>query len=49
MKDTNNKIVELYFKEQVDAGLKELDRGKGILHEEVEKRMSRWLKGNGNN
>ncbi len=36
-------MAELYFKLQVDAGLKELDEGKGIPHEEVEKRMSRWL------
>ena len=36
-------MAELYFKLHVDAGLKELDEGKGISHEEVEKRMSRWL------
>ncbi len=36
-------MEELYFKLQVDAGLKELDEGKGIPHEEVEKRMSKWL------
>lgn len=36
-------MAELYFKFQVDAGLKELDEGKGIPHEEVQKRMSRWL------
>jgi len=36
-------MAELYFKLQVDAGLKELDDGKGISHEEVEKRMSKWL------
>lgn len=36
-------MAELYFKSQVDAGLKELDEGKGIPHDEVEKRMSRWL------
>lgn len=35
-------IAELYFKLQVDAGLKELDEGKGIPHEEVEKRIPRW-------
>jgi predicted transcriptional regulator len=34
---------ELYFKIQVDKGLKELDGGKGIPHEEVERRLSRWL------
>lgn len=36
-------MAELYFKLQVDAGLKELDEGKAISHEEVEKRMSQWL------
>ena len=34
-------IAELYFKSQVDAGLKELDEGKGIPHEEVENRMAK--------
>ena len=36
-------MAEIYFKAQVDAGLKELDEGKGIPHEQVEKRMSKWL------
>lgn len=36
-------MEELYFKMQVDAGLAELDRGEGIPHEEVERRMARWL------
>ncbi len=36
-------MAELYFKLQVDSGLKELDEGKGIPHKEVEKRMSKWL------
>ena len=36
-------MEELYFKTQVDAGLKELDEGKGIPHEEVQKQMSKWL------
>jgi predicted transcriptional regulator len=36
-------MAELYFKMQVDAGLKELDEGKGIPHEEVEQRISKWL------
>jgi len=43
MKDTDNKLAVLCFKEHVDEGLKELDEGKGIPHEEVEKRMVRWL------
>ncbi len=37
-------LAELYFRLQVDSGLKELDEGKGILHKEVEKRISKWLK-----
>jgi hypothetical protein len=37
-------MAELYFRYQVDEGLKQLDEGKGIPHEEIEKRMERWLK-----
>lgn len=36
-------MAELYFKIQVDTGLKELDEGKGVPHEEVKKRMAKWL------
>lgn len=36
-------MAEIYFKMQVDAGLKELNEGKGISHEEAEKRMGKWL------
>lgn len=36
-------MSELYFKLQVDKGLNELDDGKGIPHEEIKKRMSKWL------
>jgi len=36
-------MEELYFKLKVDKGLRELDEGKGIPHEEVEKRLSPWL------
>jgi predicted transcriptional regulator len=36
-------MSELYFKLQVDQGLKELDEGKGIPHEELKKRMSKWI------
>jgi len=36
-------MAELYFKLQVDTGLKELDEGKDIPHEEIEKRMAKWL------
>ena len=36
-------MAQLYFKLQVDIGLCEHDEGKGITHEEVQKRMARWL------
>ena len=34
-------MSELYFRLQVDAGLKELDEGKGIPHKDAVKRMSK--------
>ena len=36
-------LDELYFRLQVDSGLKELDENKGISHSEVKSRLSRWL------
>ncbi len=36
-------IEELYFKLQVDDGLAELDGGEGIPHEEVKKRIAKWV------
>ena len=36
-------MAELYFRQNVDGGLKELDEGKGTSHEEAKKRLSRWL------
>ena len=36
-------LSELYFKLQVDEGLRELDEGKGIPHQEVKERMSIWV------
>jgi len=36
-------LEELYFKLQVDQGLAELDRGESIPHEEVERRLAKWL------
>ena len=35
-------LSEIYFRIQVDAGLDELDQGRGIPHEEVEARISKW-------
>ncbi len=36
-------MEDLYFNLQVDEGLRELNEGKGISHEDVENRMSKWL------
>jgi predicted transcriptional regulator len=36
-------MAELYFRMQVDAGVAELEAGQGIQHEEVERRVSKWL------
>lgn len=36
-------LAEMYFKSQVDAGLKELDAGKGIPHQKARERISKWL------
>jgi len=36
-------MEELYLRMQVDRGIKELDEGKGIPHQDVRDRLSRWL------
>ncbi len=36
-------MAELYFRMKVDGGLKELDEGKAVSHEEVKDRLSQWL------
>ena len=35
-------LAEIYFKIQVDAGLKELDAGQSVPHEDVKERMAKW-------
>jgi hypothetical protein len=37
-------MAELYFRFKVDTGVKELDDGKGIPHDEVKGRVEKWLK-----
>jgi hypothetical protein len=34
-------MAELYFRQKVDRGLKELDEGKGIPHKVVRERMKK--------
>ena len=36
-------MAELYFRQKVDAGLRQLDAGEGIDHEEAKKRLAPWL------
>jgi len=35
-------MAELYFRQKVDEGLRQLDPGKGIDHEEVKRRLDQW-------
>ena len=37
-------IAEIYFKQHIEEGLMQLDEGKGISHDEVKKRLEKWLK-----
>ena len=36
-------MAELYVRQMIDAGLKQLDEGQTLTQEEVEQRLSRWL------
>ena len=37
-------VYELYFRQRVDRGLKELAEGKTISHEQVKRGMAKWRK-----
>ena len=36
-------MAELYVRQKIDVGLKQLDEGQSLSQEEVEQRLSRWL------
>lgn len=36
-------MAELYFWQKVDAGLRQLDAGEGVEHDEAKRRLSKWL------
>lgn len=36
-------MAELYFRQKVDAGLRELDEKKGIPHAQAREQMKKWL------
>ena len=35
-------MAELYFRRKVDEGLRQLDTGEGIDHEEAKQRLGKW-------
>jgi len=37
-------MAELYFRQKVDEGLRQLDAGEGIDHDEAKRRLDKWLK-----
>ncbi len=37
-------IAEIYFKQRVDDGFEQIERGEFVTHEEVKKRLEKWLK-----
>ena len=36
-------MAELYFRQKVDEGLRQLDAGQGVAHEEAKKQLASWL------
>jgi len=40
-------MEELYFKRQVDKGLRDVAEGRVLTHQELKERMARWRKSTG--
>jgi predicted transcriptional regulator len=40
-------MEELYFKQQIDKGLRDAAEGRIITHQELKKRIARWRKSSG--
>lgn len=36
-------MAELYFRQKVDKGLRQLDAGEGLDHDEARRRLAPWL------
>jgi predicted transcriptional regulator len=36
-------MAELYFRNKVDEGLRQLDAGQGIPHDEAKRQLMQWL------
>ncbi len=37
-------MAELYFRQKVDEGLRQLDAGEGVEHEDAKRKLEKWLK-----
>jgi hypothetical protein len=37
-------MAELYFRQKVDQGLRELDEAKGVSHGQARDRLQKWFK-----
>jgi hypothetical protein len=37
-------MAEIYFRQKVERGIRQLDEGKGIPHARARKRLGKWLK-----
>ncbi len=40
-------MYELYFRERVDRGLRELDERQTVSHDEVKRSLAKWLQSTG--
>lgn len=40
-------MYELYFRQRVDRGLRELDGGKTVSHSQVKRSVTKWLRSAG--
>lgn len=45
--NTADIIEELYFKMQVDEGLRDVAEGRALSHDELKERLARWRKSDG--
>ena len=37
-------LYEIFVQMKIEKGIKQLDEGKGITHEQAKKKLSRWLR-----
>lgn len=37
-------LYEIFVQMKIEKGIKQLDQGKGLTHEQAKKKLSRWLR-----